>query len=302
MRFPRLRRRSIPIAFAALWAIASSTSPSAAGPLLDAELVLNVVSGTEVVIRTYPGTVSGHLAANGDFTLDAGSGFAGTIWRTGVGGVVGNKQVTIDTVSFVLGANAAITGNTRDRTGSFGITGGGFAATGRAWGDLFGVSGVTFIHFDLSYGGNRTQMQAPFQITAGGVITLATLTLSSPEADLWHLDTVFADPYSAFTSGTYTLPRVTAMGGVTITPAGNHVVSLVTMSKVRTQVNTITGQFEFLTAHPSTLRLTYAPTAAPAIPEPALLVLVAVGLVGVSASRARRTGAVSRVRNPGSFD
>jgi len=252
---------------------------ASAGPLLSANISASIAGA--VLDYDAPGTVSGDLdTTTGDFSFDAGSGFVGFLSiPTSVTAAGGAATIMLVTLNF--GNNGALAGNTAT-TGSVGVTGGGIPATGIATGTALGVADVTLAQVDLSFGGNVTGPQPPFTLIVQSIINLATLTLSVPDGDLWHLGTVTATGlYSGPTATPSALPSVMANGDVTTTTGGNTVVTLVTLGKLRTRTNSVQGVSESVTASPVFLTLTYAPGGSPT-PEPGTVLLLGAGLLGLA--------------------
>ncbi len=292
------------VAAALLWSMSAQ-----AGPLLSAQLV-TTVSGAFINITD--NTVSGNLDGAGNYSIDPGAFTTPVALTTDVSAAGGAAVITTANINFA-GLLAAVSGNT-GTVGSVGVTGGGIAGTGAATGNALGQMGLQLAAIAVSYGGNATGAQPPFALTIAGVLTLATLTISAPTGDLWHLGTVSATGlFTGMTTAPVALPNVTVVPGVgfqltqmevlgtntvttntltfthgvNVTGGGNTEVTLVTLAKTRVRTfNAVQGTQESLTATPVFLRLTYGPMMAP---EPGTLLLLGAGLLGLASVGRRKS-------------
>jgi hypothetical protein len=252
-----------------LAAVAAATFLAAtanAGPLLSAVYQQTIQGATLVLGSPLGGTPTGTLVGN-QFTLDPGSAFALNvcIGNPGNPSCVPNPggpfAPPVTRIDIAFGANGPLTGTTADPT----ITA------------PSGIMGLVKVMAKIGKAPSFTLLPIVVNAGAGGNLTIPNPTTSpSPTlqvqllGDVWHIGVI---TQTGLTSMFAALPDVMATGSVNVTPGGNTVVNLVSLSRTK-----IRGLANSDTTAPSYLTLTYAPS----VPEPGTLMLLGAGVAGLA--------------------
>jgi hypothetical protein len=203
------------------------------------------------------------LLHGGEFSLDAGSAFAGTSTVPAPRPRTWYNPVTRATIAF--GRNGRLGGT----LGAASVTpASGISGYERLRAKIGKSPAFTLLHLPQSVGAGANVRVPPSTITS-------TTLVASQFGDVWHLGAV---TQTGLTSAGRAIPDARAAGSVSVTPSGNTRVALVSLSRIR-----VRGLVTFTSTTLARLTLVYAP-------EPAagwLLTGAAVGLAGIGATGRR---------------
>jgi hypothetical protein len=243
-----------------------------AGPLLSATLDhtfrVGALAADVISVQVAAVNPSG-LLRGGEFSLDAGSAFAGTSTVPAPRPRTLYNPVTRATIAF--GRNGRLAGT----LGAASVT------------PASGIAGYEHLRAKIGKAPAFTLLHLPHSVGAGAGVRVPPLTntsstlVASQFGDVWHLGAV---TQTGLTSALAPIPDARATGGVSVTPAGNTHVALVSLSRIR-----VRGVVMFTGTTLARVTLVYAP-------EPAagwLLGGAAVGLASVGAARRREKRARS---------